>query len=115
MKLLAIAAAAATLSLAIGIGARAQAAPPSYVFATVDAVSSQGYQLKITGILQGQAVATEITVSFSEADYAAANVAAQTCERKALLAMAKPGQYVFEVYYAYSGYTWACKLTRVNP
>jgi hypothetical protein len=114
MRRLAIAAAAAALSLAVGIGARAQTAYPSYVFTTIDAVSSYRSQLKITGILQGQAVATEITVSFSETDYAAANVAAQTCERKALLAMNKPGQYKFEVSLSSSGYP-ACKLTRVNP
>lgn len=113
MRLLAIAAAAATLSLAIGIGVRAQTTGP-YVFATVDAVSSQNSQLKVTGILQGQAAATEVTANFSYGtDYAAANVAAQTCERKALLAMAKPGQYLFGISYSYG--TWICKLTRVNP
>lgn len=113
MKLLAIAAAAATLSLAIGMGARAQTAHPRYVFATVDAVSCEVYVLRITGILQGQAAATEVRVAFSDSDPAAANVSAQTCERKALLAMTKPGQYLFEV--SYPGYYPACKLTRVNP
>jgi len=108
-----IAAAVAVLSLAVGVVARAQVAATPYVFVTVDAASSYATRLRVTGILQGEATAREIFVTFSSTDAA---VRLDTCERKALLAMAKPGQYLFEL-------TWpssfaaepTCKLTRANP
>lgn len=113
MKLLAIAAAAVTLSLGLGIGARAQTTA-RYVFTTVDAVSSYVTTLSITGIQEGQAAATEVRVYFYAYDEAAKAMVIQSCERKALLAMNKPGQYTFEVSWSTYGYP-TCKLTRVNP
>ncbi len=115
MTRLGIAVAAAVLSLALVPDASGQATLPRYVFTTVDAVASEGYRLRITGIQEGQATASEVTLYYSYS-VAYALASCEACERKALLAMNKPGQYVFEA--AYLGTLLSnptCKLTRVNP
>ncbi len=111
-----MAAAVAALSLALGaVVARAQTAPTRYVFVTVDAVAAQTDRLWVTGIVQGEVVAREVQILFSSTpDYGATATWTQTCERKALLAMAKPGQYLFEAS-SLNTYVPVCKLTRVNP
>lgn len=90
--------------------ARAQTTA-TLTFATVDGVEWYGTaQLRITGILQGEAAAsTRIVYANSALESAAA------CERKALLAMSKPGQYVLTVTQPSATSAFACGLTRAAP
>ena len=117
MKLSWFAAVVAVLSLALCFGARAQVAATPYVFVTVDAVENEnGQRLRIKGIQQGQSTATEVYVDlYVSGDAAASAARVQSCERLALLAMNKPGQYLYQVgatsSYGYRG----CRLTRLNP
>lgn len=103
------------LLLAFGtvLDASAQTGPATYVFTTVDSVENgAGVQLVVTGILQGDAAATTHTLYFYTADRSAA---VQSCEKMALLVMAKPGQYTL----TFTNYTNAtlqkCALGRVGP
>lgn len=94
--------------------AQAQTAPTQHTFTTVDAVEVTGSTLSITGIQGGDSAPTTVTilVRYVGED----QVFLATCERKALLVMAKPGQYVFsyrEPEYAYAPPT--CALARVKP
>jgi hypothetical protein len=98
--------------VAAGIGRAQTVTPPTYVLTTVDAVRRSGAStLFVTGVLDGASGPTEVRV-YSDT----ANVpSVEACERFALTAMAKPGQYRLEVwqtsYYA-NGY---CRLTKLNP
>jgi hypothetical protein len=59
-----------------------------------------------------------VTVGGAGSDPGPAVAAAQNCQRLALMAMAKPGQYRFEmvdVAVPYYGYETRCKLSRVVP
>jgi hypothetical protein len=107
------AALAAAILVAGSIRATAQTTPTIYTFSTVDEVQTYAYILKVTGILQGEASATTLTFNFP--NYTSASAADQlaSCERKALLAMAKPGQYLLKL--DYYGSTPRCALTRANP
>lgn len=113
-------------SLALGLSlaplalASAQSTPPplpTYVFTAVHSVelSDSGFMLKVTGLLQGesdpQTVALESFFS-SLNHYYQSPQAAERCERMALLAMNKPGRYLFEVQQEPSS-TFRCKLTRL--
>jgi hypothetical protein len=90
----------------------------SYIYVTVDAVEWDSTRsLTITGILNGQASQTTETVFFSffsgssnDAQY----FKVETCVRMALLAMNKPGQFVFELVDRGGG-SVKCKLTRATP
>jgi hypothetical protein len=95
-----------------------------FVFTTVDAFSfeAQSCTFTITGILQGDAAASVKAVAYScsssSSPYSAeVDRRLQTCERMALIAMAKPGQYLFEVRPGSisSAANPACKLSRVTP
>ncbi len=112
---------AATLSaivllLATG-SAAAQVVPAAYpakVFVTVDAVQVEAYRVNITGVVQGEAAPS----SFYVQQYPSTgepNVFAQNCQQQALLAMAKPGQYLFEIRQGSGTSSSTCKLTRVTP
>jgi hypothetical protein len=93
--------------------ARAQTTPPppEYVFVTVDSVYVYSYQLKITGILQGESAPVERTVTPGGGE--AGNAA--NCMALALRAMEKPGAYLFALRKdPYSSY-FSCRLTRVIP
>ncbi len=110
-----MAAAVAVLLLALGAAARAQTTRSSYVFVTVDAVASEISRLRVTGLVEGEVAAREVLIMFSSGTgYDAVATYVQTCERKALLAMAKPGQYLFEVNSLDTLYP-VCKLTHRNP
>ncbi len=104
---------AAALALASAAVARAQTSPPtSWVFATVDAVQVYFTQMTITGILQGEASPVDKILYFSSSSSSAQ---ADACREFALLAMAKPGQYLLRVSNnASSGYP-SCKLIRSAP
>jgi hypothetical protein len=107
--------AAAALVAALSGVARAQTAPmPAYsgkVFATVDAVSIESSnRVVVTGIVQGETAPTTWYVSKDSDTFGFA----ENCQRVALLAMAKPGQYLLEIKQP-SYNTPVCKLTRVVP
>ena len=104
----------AAAAAALAVTAQAQTTPsPAYspvVFSTVDAVSVEASRVVVTGIVQGQTVASQWYASQSTDTYGWA----QNCQRAALLAMAKPGQYLLEIRTS-GGYAAVCKLTRVAP
>ncbi len=110
---LAVGAAALGVSLA-GVAAAQSSASP-YVFVTVDSVKAEASRLWITGILQGEAAPVQKYVMFSSASYGDAVAQVAACERKALMAMAKPGQYLLAVHDGGSFRVTTCTLTRVNP
>jgi len=114
-KTIAAALTAAAVLLAGG-RASAQLVPPAYpakVFVTVDSVQVVEYRVVVTGILQGDAAPSTYSVQSNVAGTQPAF--AQNCQQQALLAMAKPGQYLLELYSAGSLTSSTCKLTRVNP
>jgi hypothetical protein len=115
VSFLALAAAVAIIALPLGSPAQTLApiANPSKTFATVDAVSIEGTFVSVTGIVQGEQAPSSWRVGYSGSGDS--NGWAAMCQRNALLAMMKPGQYLLEIgvpgYYSAS----ICKLTRVNP
>lgn len=96
----------------------AQAVPwasSAKVFATVDAVSVQHSKVIVTGIVQGDQAASTWAVQYYLASTGVdAASFASACQRDALIAMAKPGQYLLEIQYA-GAYGSICKLSRVTP
>ncbi len=98
------------LSLAPLALASAQTKPPIYVFTTVDSIDIQSSWnlFRLTGILQGESTPRTIEVGYSNSP----NNAFERCERLALLAMNKPGRYLFELRQDDFA-DLACKLTRV--
>jgi hypothetical protein len=94
-------------------GAVAQTAPNRYVFTTVDAVDLNSITLTVTGVLEGESAPSSHSVYFvSSAPLGDAQLSG--CERKALLAMSKPGQYTFSITQL-TQYGVSCKLARVAP
>jgi hypothetical protein len=100
------------------VAGRARAAIPPYaytakVFATVDAVAVQGAYVIVTGIVQGEEAPSTWAAAYSSStgvDFVAA------CQRNALIAMAKPGQYLLEIQYLSSTSGGSvCKLSRATP
>lgn len=123
MKRITLAAAAVVLTLGVGSTASAQTAPPApVVFVAVDAFSydAASCRITVTGIVQGEASSSDQTFVYSCESSSSPNYELgrriQSCERMALLAMAKPGLYLFQVT-PYTGFYYfpACKLARVNP
>lgn len=94
--------------------ARAQVATWDYTFVTVDAVSTGAFKLYVTGILEGGANPVEVSLQFSSSAAPIDNLAG--CQRSALLAMERPGQYKLQLSRQLSstGYPY-CRLVRVNP
>jgi hypothetical protein len=109
-------ASAATLLLALSplsIASAQSSAEEVYVFETVDSYDLESnVWLKVTGILKGEAAPRTIAVTASYSGAYEQHVRA--CERLALMAMSKPGQYYFELRRAsYSPLPLnGCKLTR---
>ena len=121
MKRVSLAAAAVVVALGTVSAVKAQTAPPApVVFVAVDAFSYDATSCKftITGVVQGEAAASDKDFGYPcEGPGSSNNELArrlQSCERLALLAVAKPGQYLFQVT-PINYYLPACKLTRVNP
>ncbi|MBN8233101.1 hypothetical protein JYK02_36865 [Corallococcus macrosporus] len=109
----------AALSLAPSTaGAQTQPEQPvpgvTYVFASVDAYAVSHTSLDITGTLVGES--TPRTFSFwagNSSDSAGNSVEASRCDRLALLAMTRPGRYLFSWgYYLPYSYAPQCTLTR---
>jgi outer membrane lipoprotein-sorting protein len=112
--LLACAAAAALVAAA---SVYAQTVVPRHVFVAVDAFEIRATTVKVTGVLDGESAAKTITVSFYVGSSSGTVDQVTACERLALLAMTRPGQFRFEIEgSAGGGYTVAaCKLARVMP
>lgn len=95
----------------------------AYVFTTVDEVAAQGNYVYVTGILQGDSTPSTKWIQFysstsSGPGYSTAmdgSVLASSCERKALLAMSKPGQYLLKIQGNSSSAVPVCALIKVNP
>ncbi len=67
--------------------------PPAYM--TVDAVRFNGYELAVTGLVQGDSAPSTRTISYSFAE-PARTAALEYCQKLLLLALAKPGQYLVQ-------------------
>lgn len=119
--------AGATLLLALASPAPADAAiTATYVFETVDSydISGERNEVKVTGIISGEAEPRTITLQYrpvysssNGSDETAAKRTFERCERFALIAMGKPGQYLLEMrqetsVYSSSTQMIGCKLTR---
>jgi hypothetical protein len=119
-----------TLSSAILLFAVVSPTPVSativstYVFETVDSYDIYGdrREVKVTGIISGQAEPSTITLTYNAvasssnpSDELGAKRTFERCERFALMAMSKPGQYLLELRQEStlsSTYHIGCKLTR---
>jgi hypothetical protein len=117
MRALFLAIAAAIALLAAPDVAEAQVAGyanPAKVFVAVDAVTVEQGDITVTGVLQGEAAPSSWRLDLyatAVSTYDLANL----CQRAAYLAMARPGQYLLEIF---SGTVYVgpyCKLSRVNP
>ncbi|WP_375768737.1 hypothetical protein NR798_44860 [Archangium gephyra] len=95
--------------------ASAQSSVETFVFETVDSYEllSGAYQLTVTGILQGEAAPRTIAIVPTSLTSTAYDARVRSCERMALMAMSKPGQYFFELRrLGTSQPLQGCKLTR---
>ncbi|HET9449705.1 MAG TPA: hypothetical protein VFO83_02430 [Aggregicoccus sp.] len=115
--------ACALLALLVPTAAQPQSTTPvnnaPYLFETVDSYDVRGgpSQVVVTGVLQGEAAPTTLVFRYSAASGSSYESPRtfERCERMALLAMSKPGQYLLELRQdSVSGYTLqvGCKLTR---
>jgi hypothetical protein len=95
----------------------------TYVFETVDSYDIYGdrREVKITGIISGEAAPRTVTLTYNAVgststptDEFATKRTFERCERFALMAMSKPGQYLLELRQESSVSTLhvGCKLTR---
>ena len=91
--------------------ASAQSSTVVHVFETVDSYEMETLsRAKITGILQGESTpkTIQLSIEFTNTDH---QQRMRLCERFALMALSKPGQYYFEV--KNPGLSnLGCKLTR---
>ncbi|RKI75039.1 hypothetical protein D7X55_01000 [Corallococcus sp. AB049A] len=79
----------------------------NYVFTTVDAYSTVGATLIVTGTLVGESNARTIQFSVGGDE-----VEASRCDRLALLTMTRPGRFHFSWFRQAGGYFPVCTLTR---
>ena len=105
---------AAVAALVAAASVHAQTTPPRYVFVAVDAVETRANLFTVTGVIDGESEARAVTFTFSDSSSTTARVDVAACQRLALLAMTRPGQFRFEVASA-NYYYPACKLARVRP
>lgn len=106
---------AAVAALVAAASVHAQTTPPRYVFVAVDAFEFRSNTVKVTGVLDGESDAKTITVYFYSGSSSTVDQVA-ACERLALLALTRPGQFRFEIEGNAGGTTVAaCKLARVTP
>jgi hypothetical protein len=109
-------------ALLLPTAALSQSATPvlntPYLFATVDSydVKGIGALVTVTGVLQGDQEPTTLTFRYSTSSSSSYESARtfERCERLALLAMSKPGQYLLELRQENNTvYHLGCKLTRL--
>jgi hypothetical protein len=101
------------LSLLLPLSAAHAATPAAYVFVTVDRyeIDLAESQILVTGILEGEAVARPVAIPFYW--YGWEHTAPlERCEKLALLSMASPGRYKFELNHEAA---LKCALARVQP
>jgi hypothetical protein len=91
---------------------RGQTTTTPFVFVTVDAVALQSNRLVITGILEGEAVPVERWIQSNLTDSVGWM---QACEKLALLAMTRPGQYRLEIGNPPPSLSTTCKLSKASP
>lgn len=105
---------AATLAgLGLAREARAQTVTWNYTLVTVDAVSVTSGRLYVTGIPEGGATPIDAELPFSSTTSGYDVLSA--CQRVALMAMERPGQYKLLLSRGTSyGYPY-CRLVRVTP
>lgn len=108
--LLACAAAAALVAAA---SVYAQTTATRHVFVAVDALEVKSNQFTVTGVVDGESAPRTVSLYLSSSSTTSRDDLA-ACQRLALLAMTKPGQYRFEMLQS-SSYLVACKLARVTP
>ena len=112
---------AVLVSCALALPARAQLTWTAYVFTTVDAVLREVGYLTITGVRDGESAAAVHRLPLgpitSSSNPTNPSDIGESCERKALLAMAKPGAYVLRVEVSSypSSYYTKCTLARAEP
>ncbi len=105
----------------------------TYVFEAVESyniiggTSSTWDQLEVTGIIQGESAPRTVKLTYEAkysgtagTDYTSSKRTFERCERLALLALSKPGQYLLEMRQerdspSNSTYYIGCKLTRRVP
>jgi len=105
----------------------------TYVFESVESYNIVGDttswdQVQVTGVIQGESTARTITLYYTASytsstatvDHIGAKRTFERCERLALLAMSKPGQYLLELRQEYDAFATShryigCKLTRRVP
>jgi hypothetical protein len=86
----------------------------SFAFTTVDSVAIQNGRFIVKGVVQGDAAASEHFFNFGSSLVVNSDGTIDACNRMALMAMSKPGQYLFEMT-ASSGFNVPlCRLTRLN-
>jgi hypothetical protein len=116
MKRVVVGALAAAILLCAGGSAVAQSPPPTAStpkrFTSVDAVSVQSIFVIVTGVVEGETVPSTWAARPYTSD---GGQFADTCSRHALLAMAKPGQYLLEINSGSTSVYATCKLIRVSP
>jgi hypothetical protein len=91
--------------------------PPTTTFVAVDAVKVDHTRIVVTGVLEGEATAVDREFYFTFSAYSTSQPyeQRQSCERLALVAMAKPGFYTFSVTQGSSSGYPSCTLARVTP
>lgn len=116
MRELAFAIAAAIALIAAPRAAGAQVTIAEVVFVAVDGIRFASNSMFVTGVVQGQSVAREVAFTSSISPSSYGLEAFRSCERYALLVMARPGQYRLTVSPS-SGYPYMafCGISRVNP
>jgi hypothetical protein len=116
MRAFILGAALAAAVLAAPGAAEAQTAT-GYTFTAVDAVRLDATKLYVTGVVEGEAAAREVLFNFSGASsYEYMLSALESCQRYALVAMSKPGQYLLRMQQSSSWASYAsCTLARAVP
>jgi hypothetical protein len=87
-----------------------------WIYVTVDAVETNGYQFWITGTLQGEATATTQEFLF-HISVDSQRMALEICHRHALVALNKPGQFLVEIEAVPTAFgdDLKCRLARATP
>jgi ABC-type sugar transport system substrate-binding protein len=105
--------AAAVSLVAIAAAAAAQSTVTKLVFTTVDAVKMDYSAIYVTGVQEGATEASTAPIYCSSNTNCPTQL--QNCEKIALLAMSKPGQYVLEIEKQQYSTFDRCTLRRVAP
>jgi hypothetical protein len=102
----------------------------TYIFESVHSYNILGDtntfdQVEVTGVVQGESTARTVTLNYSAkysstygTDYTSSKRSFERCERLALLALSKPGQYLLEMRQERDSFNVqfiGCKLTRRVP